>query len=329
MQLRPGRDNDADAFIALIGACWAEYPGCVMDLDGEVPELRALASYYANQGGALWAAEAEGQVVGMVGAKPLGDGAWEVCKMYADAAQRGTGLAQALLGAAEAFARAAGGSEMKLWTDTRFDRAHRFYEKQGYVRSGPLRVLGDLSNSLEFAYAKPLAGVVVRRLDAAGAASMEGGLAGLLRDCVAEGWALGFLPPLAMAAARAYWKARATEVALGERVLLVAWADGVLAGSVMLKLETMPDQPHGAHVQKMMVAPSLRRRGVARRLMLAAEAEAHTAGRTLLTLSGRAGDPAETLYRALGWAECGRITGFAINAAGGFDDEVFFVKRVA
>jgi GNAT superfamily N-acetyltransferase len=328
MQLRPGRDDDADGFIALIGACWAEYPGCLMDLDGEVPELRALASYYAGQGGALWAAEAGGRVVGMVGAKPLGDGAWEVCKMYADAAQRGTGLAQALIDAAEGFARAAGGREMKLWTDTRFDRAHRFYEKQGYVRSGPLRVLGDVSNSLEFAYAKPLAGVVVRRLDAAGAASVEGGLAGLLRACVAEGAAVGFLPPLEMAAARAYWKARATEVALGERVLLVAWADGVLAGCVMLRLETVPDQPHAAHVQKMMVAPTLRRRGVARQLMLAAEAEAVAAGRTLLTLSGRAGDPAEALYRGLGWAECGRIAGFAINAAGGFEDEVFFVKQV-
>jgi GNAT superfamily N-acetyltransferase len=328
MELRPGRDDDADGFIALIGGCWAEYPGCVMDLDGEVPELRTLASYYAGQGGALWAAEDARRVVGVVGTRPLGDGAWEVCKMYADAAQRGSGLGQALLGAAEGFARAAGGSEMKLWTDTRFERAHRFYEKQGYVRGGPLRVLGDLSNSLEFAYAKPLSGVVVRRLNAAGAASAEGGLAGLLRDCVAEGPALGFLPPLEPAAARAYWRQRTIEVAIGERVLLVAWVDGVLAGAMMLQLETMPDQPHAAHVQKMMVAPSLRRRGVARRLMLAVEAEARLARRALLTLSGRAGDPAEALYRALGWVEYGRIAGFALNAAGRFEDEVFFAKRL-
>jgi GNAT superfamily N-acetyltransferase len=328
MQLRPGRDDDADGFIAVIGGCWAEYPGCVMDLDGEVPELRALASYYAGQGGALWAAEEAGRVVGVVGTRPLVDGAWEVCKMYVDAAQRGTGLGQALLGAAEGFARAAGGSEMKLWTDTRFERAHRFYEKQGYVRGGPLRVLGDLSNTLEFAYAKPLSGVVVRRLDAAGAASVEGGLAGLLCDCVAEGSALEFLPPLGLAAARDYWRQRTAEVASGERVLLVAWVDGALAGSVMLRPERAPDQPHLAEVQKMMVAPSRRRRGVARRLMLGVEAEARLAGRALLTLSGRAGDPAEALYRALGWVEYGRIAGFALNAAGGFEDEVFFVKRI-
>ena len=33
--LRPARDGDAAGFIALIGACWAEYPGCVLDVDGE------------------------------------------------------------------------------------------------------------------------------------------------------------------------------------------------------------------------------------------------------------------------------------------------------
>lgn len=328
MELRPGRDDDADGFIALIGACWAEYPGCVMDVDGEVPELRALASYYAGQGGALWAAEAGGRVVGMVGTRPLGEGAWEVCKMYADAGQRGTGLAQKLIDAAEGFARAAGGREMKLWTDTRFDRAHRFYEKQGYARSGPIRVLGDLSNSLEFAYSKPLAGVAVRRMDAAGAASVEGALARLLVDCVAEGAALEFLPPFGMEAARAYWKQKATEVALGERVLLVAWVDGVLAGSAMLRFETAPDMPHGSHVQKLMVRGDMRRRGVARALMAGLEDAARAAGRWLVTLGARGGDPAEAMYRAMGWAECGRIAGYTKNAAGGFDDGVFFVKQV-
>ena len=73
-----------------------------MDVDGEVPELRALASYYyADKGGALWAAEADGRVVGMVATRPIGDGAWELCKMYVAGGQRGTGLAQALIDTAE------------------------------------------------------------------------------------------------------------------------------------------------------------------------------------------------------------------------------------
>ena len=48
--IRPGRDSDADGYIALIDACWSQSPGIVMDVDGEMPELRALASYYANKG---------------------------------------------------------------------------------------------------------------------------------------------------------------------------------------------------------------------------------------------------------------------------------------
>jgi GNAT superfamily N-acetyltransferase len=157
--LRTGRDDDAAGIIALIGACWAEYPGCVMDVDGEVPELRALASYYRHRGGTLWIAGAEAAVVGMVGTRPLDDGAWEICKMYVAASYRGGGLANVLIDAAETHARAGGAQRMKLWTDTRFQRAHRFYEKRGYMRQGPLRVLNDKSNSIEYHYIKAVAGV--------------------------------------------------------------------------------------------------------------------------------------------------------------------------
>ena len=125
-----------------------------MDVDAEVPELRALASYYAGQGGALWSAEADGAVIGVIATRPLGDGAWEICKMYVAAPWRGAGLAATLIDTAEAHARAAGATRMKLWTDTRFERAHRFYEKRGYVRQDGLRELHDLSNSVEHYYIK-------------------------------------------------------------------------------------------------------------------------------------------------------------------------------
>lgn len=326
--LRPGRDADADGFIALIGACWAEYPGNILDVDGEVPELRALASYYAKQGGALWAAEHDGRVAGMVGTRPLGGGAWEVCKMYTDAALRGGGLAQRLIGAAEEFARAQGGTRMHLWSDTRFDRAHRFYEKQSYVRSGPLKVHNDLSNSIEFEYAKPLAGVAVERLDAAGAASAEGRLAEVLRTCVDAGASVSFMPPLGREAAAGFWRRRASDVAQGKRVLLAAWVDGVLCGTAMLDLDMPPNQPHRGDVQKLLVHPLARRRGLARLLMARIEAEARAAGRSLLVLDTRAGDAAEALYRGMGWREVGRIPDFSLNAAGTLDATTVFWKKV-
>ena len=61
MLIRPGSDADGPALIALIWACWSAYPGIRMDVDREMPELHALATYYAGQGGALWVAEPDGR----------------------------------------------------------------------------------------------------------------------------------------------------------------------------------------------------------------------------------------------------------------------------
>src|ERR1700733_14502841 len=69
-RIRPAEDADAEQLIALIGACWALYPGIRMDVDGEMPELRGLASYYADAGGALWVADDAGAVIGMAAQRP-------------------------------------------------------------------------------------------------------------------------------------------------------------------------------------------------------------------------------------------------------------------
>jgi GNAT superfamily N-acetyltransferase len=328
--LRAGRDDDAASIIRIIGDCWAEYPGCVMDLDGEVPELRTLATYCAGRRGMFWVTENGGAVVGLVCAYPLGDGVWELAKMYVARAQRGTGIAEALAEAAEAHARAQGGRAMKLWSDTRFGRAHRFYEKRSYVRAGPIRALGDRSNSIEFAYAKPLAGITVAPLDAAAAASAEAPLARVLVACVEGGASVSFMLPLPVAKARAFWREVARGVARGERLLFAAWCDGVIVGTAQVALVAKENQPHRAEVEKVLVHPDARRRGIARRLLAAAEAGAAAAGRTLLTLdTGPPGGAAEALYRAAGWRDVGTIPGYALNPDGTPCATTFFYKQIA
>ena len=328
MALRAGRDEDAEGFIALIAACWAEYPGNILDVDGENPELRALATYFAENGGALWSVEQGGAITGMLGTRPLGDGVWELCKVYTAPRLRGTGLAQRMIETAENFARAQGGRRMKLWSDTRFDRAHHFYEKQSYVRAGALRVLNDLSNSIEFVYAKPLTGVVIEKLDAAAAHAAIPRLAEILRACVDDGASVSFLPPLKRETAIAFWTRSASSSAMDKRVILAGWVDGVLAGTVTLDLDMPPNQPHRADVAKLLVHPAARRRGLARLLMDRLENEARIAGRHLLMLDTSEGDAAELLYRGMGWTEAGRVPGFALNAAGGYDATIFFWKRL-
>jgi GNAT superfamily N-acetyltransferase len=327
--IRPGRDEDAEGFIRLIGDCWAEFPNCILDVDREAPELRALASYFDKAGGALWAAERDGVVVGMVGTRPLNnDQAYEICRMYVAAPERGTGLAQALLETAEAHARAAGAQRLVLWTDTRFDAAHRFYEKRGYVRQGAIRILDDISKSLEFRYAKPAAGLVVEALDAAAAASAERRLAGIAVACVEAGATLSFRRPLAPEAARAFWKSVAADVAAGRRALLAAWLEGDLVGTVQLDLDMPQSQPHRAGLARLMVDPAARRRGVARALLQRAEQTAQRLRRHLLVLETLAGDVAQPLYRGRGWQEAGRIPGFALDAAGTAQDAVIYWKQV-
>ncbi len=128
--IRPGRDDDAPGFIALIGACWGEYPGVEVDVPAEVPEIHALASHVAGQGGALWTVEQDGRVVGMTATYPDG-AAWTLSRVYLDAGLRGTGLGQRLLRLAEDHARNGGADRLVLWSDVLFTRAHAFYEKHG------------------------------------------------------------------------------------------------------------------------------------------------------------------------------------------------------
>lgn len=314
--LRAGRDDDAPGIIALIAAAWAEYPGCVMDLDGEVPELRTLASYYAEAGGALWAAEWDGRVVGIAAARPCGtEAAWEICRVYVAREARGGGLAHRLLDAAEAHAKDRGAARLVLWSDTRFERAHRFYEKRGYVRQGAIRALDDLSRSLEFRYLKPCAGNGVLALDVAGIASAARSLDALL------GAAPGRGPPeeagpRGPAREDALWRRLAGRVAEGRASLLAGWHAGTAAGLAWLDLPAAAAAAHRAELRLLLVAPEARRRGLGRALLRAAEATARAGGRTLLTARYIVTPEAEALRRAAGWREAGVVPGYAAGPAG-------------
>ncbi len=323
--IRRGRDSDADALIALTWVCWSQYPGVRMDVDLEMPEYRALATYYADLGGALWVDERGGAITGMIATRPLQDGVWEICRVYVEPALHGSGLGHQLLDTAEAFA--AGAERFVLWSDTRFERAHRFYEKRSFVRRGPIRVLNDISASLEYRFEKPRDGIEI--LDVAGAESAIGRLGDILIACVAEGAGVSFLPPLSTGKARAFWAGTARDVGAGAKCLLAGWVDGVLAGTVTLVLAMPENQPHRAEVAKLLVDPAIRRTGLARRLMARLEQAAADAGKTLLMLDTRAGDRAEHLYRSMGWTELGVAPGHALSKDGIFEDTVFFWKRIA
>jgi putative acetyltransferase len=155
--LRPGRDSDAQGLIALIGGVFSEYPGCVLELDGEMPELRRIASYFAEHDGRFWVAEREGEIVGCIGLTPASDPRGiELKKLYVRSTERKSGLGGRLVALVEAAAHERGAAFIDLWSDTRFTTAHAFYEKRGWVRGPNTRELHDLSQTVEYYFSKPL-----------------------------------------------------------------------------------------------------------------------------------------------------------------------------
>jgi GNAT superfamily N-acetyltransferase len=305
--IRQGRDTDAAGIIALITAAWNEYPGCLM-IEAENPELAALASDFADAGGRLWVKEHDGAIAGTIATRPAPDG-WELCKMYLAPALRGTGLAAEMVSLAENHARAQGARRMELWSDTRFDRAHRFYERQGFVRQGGIRPLFDISNSLEFGYAKPLAGVVVHALDTAAAAS-----------------AARSLGRLAPALGEAFFQARAGDIAANRVALLVAWHEGIIAGCAMLVLDMARGQIHRAELRHLTVDPAHCHHGIGQALLAAIEAQAASRHRSLLTATSFG---AADLYRAAGWTETGRVEGYAKTPEGAPRTAWFFHRHLS
>jgi GNAT superfamily N-acetyltransferase len=154
--LREATDADSWALIALVGACWAEYPGCVMDIAGECPELLAPARHYQGLGGGLWVLPEGSWIGACVGLRP-GDGPRiELVKLYVARHLRGRGLGRALVEWVDRQAQARGGREVELWSDSRFADAHRLYQRCGYRATGATRELHDLSATTEWAFHKEL-----------------------------------------------------------------------------------------------------------------------------------------------------------------------------
>jgi putative acetyltransferase len=153
--LREARDGDAQAVIALVANAYAEYPGCILDLEAEVPELKAPASSYARNSGRFWVAEGDGRILGCVACRPAPEDGLELEKLYVARAARRGGLARRLLELVEAEATTRQARFITLWSDTRFKAAHAFYEAHGFRQTGR-RELDDASHSVEYGFRKEL-----------------------------------------------------------------------------------------------------------------------------------------------------------------------------
>jgi GNAT superfamily N-acetyltransferase len=170
--------------------------------------------------------------------------------------------------------------------------------------------------------------IEIRRLASGDLRERLDALAGVLHDCVEGGASVSYLAPFSHEQARNAFEAVAAEVEQGRRLLLAAFAEGELVGTVQVILALPPNQPHRAEIAKLLVHRSARGRGIARLLMERAEVEARAEGKTLLVLDTVTGSTADRLYARLGWTSVGVIPGFALYPDGRPCDATIFWKSL-
>ena len=152
------------------------------------------------------------------------------------------------------------------------------------------------------------------------------GLAAVLLDCVEGGASVSYMAPFTHEDARGAFESFAAEVEQGGRIVLAAFDDGEIVGTVQIVHAWPPNQPHRADIAKLLVRRSARGRGVGRLLMERAEEEARAERKTLLVLDTVTGDAAERLYERMGWNKLGVIPNYALYPDGRPCDTTVFWK---
>jgi len=111
----------------------------------ETEAARRLAIVRRADGHRVWVAEDGGRVVGLLHAffRPALDKPPEVMvqALVIDAAERSRGIGEALMNAAEQWAREQASATVSLYSGAQRTDAHRFYERLGYTRAGMSNLL--------------------------------------------------------------------------------------------------------------------------------------------------------------------------------------------
>lgn len=135
--MRPGRKEDAEELIRLVGGVYREY-GDEVYLEGYDGDLLDVEESYRSQGGEFVVMEREGEIVGAHATQPVDveRGIASLRRLYLQPEMRGTGAGKALMDWALEWCREHGFRRIEFWSDTRFERAHRFFERFGFKRGG-------------------------------------------------------------------------------------------------------------------------------------------------------------------------------------------------
>ena len=156
-QIEPAGYEAAPEVIELIHRVFDEY-GFIWDPEDEFWDLlrEEQAFPYRSPIGAMWVMrDDEGTVVGSIAAERVDGPTVELHRLYLDAHLRGQGLGRRLFETGVDWARDHGAWRIELWSDARFEDAHRLYERLGYVKTES-RKLDDVNETVEFKYEREI-----------------------------------------------------------------------------------------------------------------------------------------------------------------------------
>lgn len=149
--IRPGTRDDTPGVVALIGRVFVEY-GWIYDPPSEVPDLLDFDAHYMAPRGAFWVVTDGERIVGSAGVDRREPGAAQLHRLYLEPGQRGRGLGEALVARVLEWCRAHAIARLELWSDTRFEHAHRLYARLGFRRDGERTLEGDLNDTREYRF---------------------------------------------------------------------------------------------------------------------------------------------------------------------------------
>src|SRR5688572_3426050 len=98
------------------------------------PDLANVRSFYMQDKGNFWLMLDKGQVVGTIALIDIGNSEAVLRKMFVHPAYRGSGVAQGLLETLLEWCRKNGIKTVFLVTIDIMKAAHRFYEKNGFIK---------------------------------------------------------------------------------------------------------------------------------------------------------------------------------------------------
>ncbi|AZO06411.1 GNAT family N-acetyltransferase [Mesorhizobium sp. M2A.F.Ca.ET.037.01.1.1] len=165
-------------------------------------------------------------------------------------------------------------------------------------------------------------------IDEAGATARLDALAGLLMQSIEDGALVGFVLPFDVDQARSYWQGIFPSLTNGERLLICAYVEDNLVGTVQLYLSPEPNALHRAEVYMLLVHRDFQRQGIGSALMASVEDEARSRKRTLLLLDTAEGGASERLYRRMNWRQVGVVPHHFVDPFGKPRASIYFMKHL-